>query len=66
MAGKYLDWMPIRLYAAHGFAAAIAYAGVPLAMMTWAIISLRKLLLSANGIGAPIQPESQRISLKTP
>ena len=64
MAGKYRLYA-VRLYAAL-FAAAIPYAGVPLAMMTWAIISLRKLLLSANGIGAPIQPESQRISLKTP
>jgi len=48
VAGKYLDWLPLRLYATHGLAAALAYTMVPLAMVTWATISLRRLIRSTN------------------
>ena len=51
LAGKDLDWLPVRLHAVHGLAAAIAYAAVPLAMMIWASVSLRKLIRSSNGAG---------------
>jgi hypothetical protein len=44
LAGKYLDWLPVRLYAAHGLAALLAFATIPVVMMTWATLSLKKML----------------------
>ncbi len=46
--GKYLDWLPMRIYAAQGIAAAMAYAALPLGMMLWAIVGLGKIFRNAD------------------
>ena len=46
LAGKYLDWLPIQIYATHGLAAAIKYSELPLAMMILGSVSLALVLRS--------------------
>jgi hypothetical protein len=43
LAGKFLDWMPLRLYAAHGLGAGIGSAVLPVAMLGWATANLAKM-----------------------
>ncbi len=49
LAGKYLDWLPLHLYAERGAGTAIKYAVLPLVIMTWGTISLVGVLRSADG-----------------
>ena len=48
LAGKYLDWMPVRLYLVHGLAAALAYAAPPTAMTLWAARNLDRATRTAR------------------
>jgi hypothetical protein len=57
-AGKYLDWMPLRLYIAHGFLVAATYAVPLVALAIWAASGLAKQSPSrpTAPIPAPLRP----------